>query len=79
MRIISQNYEDIPYLNIVVYVDDNEVMYRPIPDFEKRAYILGEYESERRAMEVFAKINHHFDNYSPEDTYPNTVFRMPYA
>lgn len=76
MRIISQIKEDIPYEHVVVFVDDNFVKWRPIPDIDKKSYALGEYVDNERALEVFSEIHNHFENYAG-DVYPLTVFIMP--
>lgn len=77
MRIISQLKEDFPYDKIVVYVDEDRVMGRAIPDLEGKICILGEYVDNERAVEVFSEINDYYNNYSTDGCYQNAVFNMP--
>lgn len=62
MRIISQNLMDVPYDQIVVMVDDNKVICRPVSNMEGRYYLLGNYQSNERAVEIFHEINKTFYN-----------------
>lgn len=75
MRIISQIKEDFPYDKIVVYVNDNMILCRPIPDYEEKSYILGEYVDNERAMEVFDVI--HIANKSYKRGMADPSFKMP--
>lgn len=56
MRIISQLGMDFPYEQIIVFIDDNCVKCTPISDMGERHYLLGQYETEERSLEVFAEI-----------------------
>ena len=56
MRIISQLEMDFPYEQIVVIVNENRVICRPISDMGGRYYLLGHYYTEERAQEVFKEI-----------------------
>ena len=64
MRIISQNGYDFPYEQIVVIVNENRVICRPISDMGGRYYLLGHYDTEERAQEVFRELH---DDISYED------------
>lgn len=77
MRIISQLKDDFPYDKIVVYVNDNIILCRPIPAHGEKCYMLGEYVDNERAVEVFNEINDYYNNYSTDGCYPNAVFIMP--
>lgn len=56
MRVISQAFMDFPYEQIVIFVDDNKVCCRVVSDMNGRYYLLGEYEINERAQEVFKNI-----------------------
>lgn len=73
MRIISQSGMDFPYEQIIVFIDDNCVKCIPVSDMSSKSYLLGQYETEERAKEVFNEIN---DNYAHFDT-SSMVFVMP--
>lgn len=75
MRIISQNLMDFPYGQIVVAVDDNKVICRPVNEMGGRYYTLGIYRDEERAEEVFCEIIEHFENIVNKGRYDS--FRMP--
>lgn len=81
MRVISQTFIDFPYDKIAIFVDDNKVCCRPINDMAGRYYLLGEYESNKRAVEVFRDINKAFYNTPLMDGdgcfYNQTTFVMP--
>ncbi len=73
MRIISQTGCDFPYDQIVVMVDGESVKCKPASDFMGRHDLLGVYDTEDRAREVFNEIH---DNYARLDT-GSMVFVMP--
>lgn len=73
MRIISKLGMDFPYEQIIVLVDDNCVKCKPVSDFMGRNDLLGVYDTEERAREVFNEIH---DNYARLDT-RSMVFVMP--
>ena len=73
MRIISQLGMDFPYNQIIVFVDDNCVQCKSVSDISEISYLLGRYETEERAREVFNEIH---DNYVRLDT-ESIVFAMP--
>lgn len=81
MRIISQNLMDFPYGQIVVAVDDNKVICRPVNDMGGRYYTLGIYRDEERAEEVFNAIGDSYNN--PDISWSNSlahekrIFAMP--
>lgn len=81
MRIISQNGYDFPYEQVVVIVDGKDVICRPISDMGGRYYLLGHYDTEERAQEVFSNINTSYYNIPlMEDGntfYNQTSFVMP--
>lgn len=62
MRIISQNLMDFPYEQIVVAIDDNKVICRPVNDMGGRYYTLGVYRDEERAEEVLGEIAYFHNN-----------------
>ena len=81
MRIIRQNKMDFPYEQIVVAVDDNKVICKPVSNMDGRYYLLGKYNGCDRAGEVFNSI---FDYYigapqmeDGETLYLNNAFVMP--
>lgn len=81
MRIISQTKRDYPYEHIVVSLEENRVVCRPINDLYGRDCTLGIYDSYERANEVFESINH-FYKVTPsmgdvETLYLGNVFIMP--
>ena len=81
MRIISQSFADFPYDKIVIFVDDNMVCCGTANDWMGKHSILGEYESNERAVEVFRDINKAFYNIPLMDGdgcfYNQTTFVMP--
>lgn len=81
MRIISQTKRDYPYEHIVVGVEENRVVCRPVIDLYGRDHTLGIYDSHERAKEVFESIHHHYKiTPSMEDgetLYLGNVFVMP--
>lgn len=81
MRIISQNGYDFPYEQVVVIVDEKDVICRPISDMRGRYYLLGHYDTEERAQEIFNSINKSYYNIPlMEDGntfYNHTSFVMP--
>lgn len=81
MRIISQNLMDFPYEQIVVAVDDNRVICRPVNAMGGRYYTLGVYRDVERAEEVFnAIMKHHDETPLMEDgntLYNTASFTMP--
>lgn len=81
MRIISQNFMDFPYEQIVVFVDENRVGCRPVNDMNGRYYTLGIYRNEKRAKDVFNAINKAYCNVPLMDgdgvLYNQSSFCMP--
>lgn len=72
MRIISQNGVDIPYELSCIFVDENRVCSR-CSIYPEAKGLLGTYESNERAIEVFGEIN---KRYSKLDS-GSLVFKMP--
>lgn len=70
MRIIGQNFMDIPYDQVLICVDDERILCRPLSRVNDSVFALGEYESNKRTVEVFEKIIK-----AGQDKCP--VFRMP--
>ena len=83
MRIISQNLMDFPYEQIVVSVDNNKVFCKPVNKMDGRYYLLGEYENNERAVQVFNEINKAYYNVPLMDgdgvLYNQSTFYMPEA
>lgn len=81
MRVISQTFMDFPYEHIVVFVDDNKVCCRPVNDMSGRYYLLGEYETNERAQEVFNIIHEDYEGLplmeDGERLYNTPCFIMP--
>lgn len=72
MRIITQIGYDFPYEQILVYLYEREICCKPISIPEERYFLLGEYDTEERAEEVFKKLH---DYISCEDE--PKMFYMP--
>ena len=80
MRIISQLGMDFPYDQIIVFIDDNCVKCKPVSDMCAKSYFLGEYDTPKRAKEVFDSINVSYYNIPLMDggaLYNQTSFVMP--
>lgn len=72
MRIISQLGMDFPYDKIIVFIDDNCVKCKPVSDMSAMYYLLGQYDTEERAQEVFNEF-HDYISYK----YEQKCFYMP--
>lgn len=77
MRIISKTGMDFPYEQIVVMIDDNKVLCKPISNMSGREYLLGEYLSHERAVEIFCAIDRYYENCYIGDGYLFKAFVMP--
>lgn len=80
MRIISQELVDFPHEQIFIGIDENRVMCK-LCSQPNAKYLLGEYESNERAIEVFHEINEQFHKTPLMDDgvtlYNQTTFVMP--
>lgn len=86
MRIISQTGMDFPYEQIVVMVDENKVVCKPINDMNGKSYVLGVYKDCEAATETFNEIYEKYESFRVDNAgngniidgfYINQVFLMP--